>query len=77
MIYPENSYSYKIKGHDYASIMLNLPNGSRLYHCETGPAIIFDNGVKLWWFWNDSYGASNEGYTQELFEKYIKLRVFR
>lgn len=77
MHYPENSYTYKEYNHGYTVIILTLPDGSKLFHCEDGPTVIFKYGGTAWWFWNKYYGGSGSGYNQKLFEKHIKLRAFR
>ncbi len=46
------------------------------FHREDGPAVEHANGDKYWYYNNQLIGKSSKGYTQEKFEKYLKLKVF-
>lgn len=51
-------------------------NGKK--HREDGPAIenYYGKGNKEWWYENKSIGVSWNGYTQEKFEQWLRLKVF-
>ncbi len=46
-------------------------------HRVDGPAIEYANGDKVWWYNNKLLGCSWEGYTQEKFERWLKLKAFQ
>ncbi len=45
-------------------------------HRVDGPAIEYANGGKVWWYNNKLISKSFDGYTQEKFERWIKLKSF-
>ncbi len=47
------------------------------YHREDGPAIEYANGDKSWYYNGEILGCSWEGYIQEKFEQWLKLKIFQ
>lgn len=44
-------------------------------HNLTGPARVYENHDKEWWI-DDQFIGRSPDYTQEMFERYVKLLVF-
>ncbi len=51
-----------------------LQNGK--YHRDDGPAAEYTNGDKEWWYNGDLIGSSDEGFSEEKFNQWKKLKIF-
>ncbi len=46
-------------------------------HRKNGPALEWANGDKVWYYNDELIGESDKGYSQEQFEKWLKLKAFQ
>ena len=51
-------------------------NDKEQYHREDGPALEYSNGGKWWYYNGELIGTSWYGFTQEDFERYLKIKEY-